>query len=295
MAGKMDSLMDTLTCPVCFEEFEENGDHVPRLLPCTHTLCHTCIGQWIQDKRLECPTCRMKHEATNEEMSFPQNKYILTMMRRRTEAGTDSKICLEHDKDEILFCRETGCQKSICISCLSTTHLGHKVVALEEETKEILIKMLDEVEVTRSSLTTMTTKVTDASAKAVSKTKSSLEQLKQKKEEVVRKFDKMIQEAEDHMKELNVTSPAELSIITENLKLLNEIKKTCADEENTYADVSGKLETVESVKHNAAQLLSKVGKYEYAKYIANQDIYIGEMTMEQRAVFDITAFQGQGK
>ena len=37
-----DSLEYAFTCQVCFEEFEETGDHVPRLLPCTYTLCETC-------------------------------------------------------------------------------------------------------------------------------------------------------------------------------------------------------------------------------------------------------------
>ena len=32
---------DSTNCPICFEPHEEAGDHLPRLLPCTHTLCHT--------------------------------------------------------------------------------------------------------------------------------------------------------------------------------------------------------------------------------------------------------------
>ena len=198
-------------------------------------------------------------------------------------------MCPEHDKDEILFCREAGCQKSICILCLSAAHLGHKVVAADEETREVLNKMREEIEVTSRTLTAMITNVTNVSRKATTKSESSLEEIKQKKEEVVRDFEKMIKETEEHMNELNVTSHDDLNIITENLKLLNEIKKTCEDQENTYADVSGKLETVESIKHNAAELLSKVGKYEYVKYITNQEVYIGEMTMGQ-----YPEFPGQG-
>ena len=40
--------------PVCFESYEETGDHLPRLLPCTHTLCHTCVSAMIHCNTLVC-------------------------------------------------------------------------------------------------------------------------------------------------------------------------------------------------------------------------------------------------
>ena len=111
----MDSLQETLNCPVCFEEFEEDGDRVPRLLPCSHTLCHTCMDQCIRDNRLECPTCRIRHEVGNEEMSFPQNKYILTMVRRRSrlEGGEieEYRRCPDHGQNENLSAAKLGARK----------------------------------------------------------------------------------------------------------------------------------------------------------------------------------------
>ena len=102
----MDSLQESLTCPVCFEEFREKGENVPRLLPCSHSFCQRCIGQLIRNTRLECPTCRMKHEARNEGINFPQNKYILIMMRRRPkfegEEMDESRRCPEHDENPFL-------------------------------------------------------------------------------------------------------------------------------------------------------------------------------------------------
>ena len=74
MAEAPRSLEFLLQCQVCLEDFEEDGAHVPRLLPCTHTLCHTCIGQLIRGDWIECPECREKHEAKKEEKSFPQIK-----------------------------------------------------------------------------------------------------------------------------------------------------------------------------------------------------------------------------
>ena len=181
MAFRMDSLKDSLMCPVCFEEFGENGDHVPRLLPCSHTLCHRCTVQVLKDKRLQCPTCRVKHEARREEISFPQNKYILILVRRRpAQTGELGKAerCLEHGEDKILFCRETECLKAICVSCLSQTHLGHKAVSIKEETKDVVSELLDGIRITSDSLSEKILDVTDNNQKAKEMTESCLEKLR---------------------------------------------------------------------------------------------------------------------
>ena len=36
MAKAPRSLEEILSCQVCYEEFEEDGDRVPRILPCSH-------------------------------------------------------------------------------------------------------------------------------------------------------------------------------------------------------------------------------------------------------------------
>ena len=121
MRARMDSIQESLTCPVCFEEFEENGKHVPRLLPCSHTLCHKCIGQLIRDTRLECPTCRVNHEGKQEETSFPQNKYILTLRRRLGEF----RKCPAHEEDMILYVENPDAREpsvlSVCLKLTSDT------------------------------------------------------------------------------------------------------------------------------------------------------------------------------
>ena len=66
MAEKLDSLDRLLSRQVCFNDFEENGDNVPRILPCSHTLCHTCLSQMIRQNKIECPECREKHEVKKE-------------------------------------------------------------------------------------------------------------------------------------------------------------------------------------------------------------------------------------
>ena len=68
-----DNQMDGLTnCPVCYEEYLESGDFVPRILPCHHSVCEKCVKALLTDSRLTCPECRKRHHATAGAESFPQ-------------------------------------------------------------------------------------------------------------------------------------------------------------------------------------------------------------------------------
>ena len=60
------SLEGILNCPVCFEDYGINDDNdIPRLLPCSHTLCGKCTQELIQKNSLQCPECRKHHPAEN--------------------------------------------------------------------------------------------------------------------------------------------------------------------------------------------------------------------------------------
>ena len=111
-----------LLCTICSEEFEDSGEHIPRLLPCTHTLCETCIKQLIRNNKLKCSECRAKHDAKNEEKSFPQNKYLLMQIKRkpinvrvRKAQRSNKEICVEHKRELVLFCKEPECLKPVCL------------------------------------------------------------------------------------------------------------------------------------------------------------------------------------
>ena len=74
MAAAPSSLDNYLSCQICFEHFEEDGDHVPRIVPCHHTLCEKCVKGMIRENKIICPECRKEHEVKNQEKSFQQNK-----------------------------------------------------------------------------------------------------------------------------------------------------------------------------------------------------------------------------
>jgi len=57
----IDDLKDEyLSCDVCGDEYDEEP-HEPRVLPCLHTFCSSCLEGMVRDWTIICPTCRIKH------------------------------------------------------------------------------------------------------------------------------------------------------------------------------------------------------------------------------------------
>ncbi len=61
---------------MCLDGFEAEGDRVPKLLPCSHTLCVTCLRTLAETCRnVLCPVCRAKHRLSKgREQDFPINR-----------------------------------------------------------------------------------------------------------------------------------------------------------------------------------------------------------------------------
>ena len=83
----MDELTDLTQCPVCFEEYQLDGYRVPKILPCSHTLCEKCLETLIRNNKVDCPECRIKHQAAAGRTSFPQNKYIIAHIKTQRNEG----------------------------------------------------------------------------------------------------------------------------------------------------------------------------------------------------------------
>ena len=94
---------DLLSCGICLEEYQNSGCHVPRLLPCTHTLCEKCLIELLGQQggaKLTCPECRTHHVAPPKQRSFPQNKYLLTFIKSRDIAQSRKS---EEESNEVGF------------------------------------------------------------------------------------------------------------------------------------------------------------------------------------------------
>ena len=109
--GSENSLEFLMECGICFEDFSLEGDHVPRILPCSHTLCEMCIRNILKRKPkdanlLECPMCKVKHPVSQGARSFPQNQFILPIIRKKMisfKTDEEMRKYVEHTAEPSLF------------------------------------------------------------------------------------------------------------------------------------------------------------------------------------------------
>ena len=267
MAQGPDSLEHLLSCQVCFHEFREDGEHIPRLLPCTHTLCESCIGQLIRNDKLECPECRKVHEAKGVK-SFRQNKYILTQVKRKSQdnGGTafGTEMCKEQQKELILFCTESACQKAICIVCLKQAHRKHDVTDVKDGRKEVALQSVVSI---KRNLQTKIAMIVATRVSIKTKTENCISDIMKEKEAIIKHFETMIKDAEKKEEEMMTKLNNEITTLTENLRLLTSIEKKIAEEagpeENLKTD---EFETLKELKENANKFLSGKRTYTYLEY-----------------------------
>ena len=123
MATSSSSTDDKLKCGICLELFQD-----PRSLPCLHTFCRECIQQSLlnDNRSLNCPVCRVKHELGEEGASLlPVDQHSLEklpfqkLLQQQRSGGDANKKCG--------FCGEavspvgwcSDCRVLICSQCLA--------------------------------------------------------------------------------------------------------------------------------------------------------------------------------
>ena len=226
-----DNSSGLLTCVLCEEDYEEEGAHFPRLLPCTYTLCEGCIHYLIQNKTLECPLCGKRHEAKNGAKNFPHNQYLLLIIRRR-KFGTRDKVpglekCEKHGNQLDLFCLE--CQKPICISCVPIDHTKHKVTEIEEHVKESLNRKVTQLIKDEHDKEGM---IFERKKFVTDKVDTCMEEIQKAKEECMKHFDKIIEEVEKQRVDTYLQADTELATIRANSHILNNIHESLNSEDS---------------------------------------------------------------
>ena len=140
---ELDNLKELLTCPVCFNTFNN-----PRHLGCGHQFCEECLRS-IADRHVDgdviCPTCRVLTVVHGDVTSLP--RAVLTSQIQETveylphkQKQTPTKkrkrllTCEEAKCSEVATKRCMKCGRNACDKCINKhDRLKHKTVVIKEE------------------------------------------------------------------------------------------------------------------------------------------------------------------
>lgn len=76
---------NALECGVCNELYDE-GQFRPRILPCSHTHCSSCIQKLISSRRMSCPVCRKQFLAFSVN-NLMINRSLIDVVRQFAGKG----------------------------------------------------------------------------------------------------------------------------------------------------------------------------------------------------------------
>ncbi|XP_030883125.1 E3 ubiquitin-protein ligase TRIM23 isoform X2 [Meles meles] len=171
------AVVKVLECGVCEDVFSLQGDKVPRLLLCGHTVCHDCLTRLpLHGRAIRCPFDRQVTDLGDSGVWGLKKNFALLELLERLQNGHIGQygaaeeaigISGEHQVHAIEFvCLEEGCQTSPLMCCVCKEygkHQGHKHSVLEPEANQIRASILDMAHCIR----TFTEEISDYSRKLV--------------------------------------------------------------------------------------------------------------------------------
>lgn len=120
-------------CPICYDEFSTEGELIPLVLDCGHSVCQQCIMGILQNRSRgqqdsKCPLC--KHKLRNSSIAdFKKNYSLLEAIEKKKEIQEEEDACRCSEKPSF-YCKR--CKKYLCHVC-TQNHLGHPIVAFDHE------------------------------------------------------------------------------------------------------------------------------------------------------------------
>uniref|UniRef100_A0AAQ5ZFG4 RING-type E3 ubiquitin transferase n=1 Tax=Amphiprion ocellaris TaxID=80972 RepID=A0AAQ5ZFG4_AMPOC len=136
--GANGSTVKVLECGVCEDVFSLQGDKVPRLLLCGHTVCHDCLTRLpLHGRAVRCPFDRQVTELGDSGVwGLKKNFALLELLERLQNGATNQSGMAEDalkgmgeciircDEDEShtasMYC--TVCATHLCAECSQLTH-----------------------------------------------------------------------------------------------------------------------------------------------------------------------------
>ncbi|XP_062268603.1 E3 ubiquitin-protein ligase TRIM23 isoform X1 [Platichthys flesus] len=132
------STVKVLECGVCEDVFSLQGDKVPRLLLCGHTVCHDCLTRLpLHGRAVRCPFDRQVTELGDSGVWGLKKNFALLELLERLQNGASNQSGMAEDAlkgmgECIIRCDEdeshtasmycTVCATHLCAECSQLTH-----------------------------------------------------------------------------------------------------------------------------------------------------------------------------
>ena len=256
-----------LKCPLCCESYTERGEHVAKLLPCTHIACGKCIAGIYRrfDKSLHCPICTKKHVYNDGVESISDNQYILMQIKKN-----EQDTCCIHQRELCLFCNGPDCQKPICPLCLKNDHKEHDFDDLTEARKKKYHDLMKRLEIFRNKLNSSKETLSKLEEKNAFQCENCKAKLELGREASIKKlnenFDKLVADVDRQKMKVDEQISETMAIIDDDLLMTESIEET-SSEGSSCNSMSEKLETVRSMTTSHLNTLSKLETCKYYEYI----------------------------
>ena len=288
--GEMEDPVERLLdCDICRNQFtDESGDHLPRNLPCGHTLCDFCLRQLIDNgSELRCPMCRQssnanaKRGAKRGAQSFLHNPFAVALrdeFRKRPKIAPVNAMCEEHSRPSRFYCSDKGCRQTICFQCSIEHHQGHQY----EEFDQMLEAKQKELEnVFGRGRVFLLQKRQCLQDNADAEKEQFMSSLKKNKEDAIKAIKESYKKQEKEYKKRFI-------VVTDNiLDIEKDIDKLTETEEHVKSnspDLPEILEILDEVKEMRDQSRDdcKISPRDVSAEVVNMDALLGLLSLSER-------------
>ncbi|XP_076070313.1 tripartite motif-containing protein 2-like isoform X2 [Mytilus galloprovincialis] len=121
-----------LNCGICLERYKS-----PKVLPCLHTFCATCLSDYIPSESLSvtCPICRQQSILPLEGVCALQTNFFITNLMEVVDQPNICRTCSGQPARPVSKCMD--CNEYLCDNC-TMTHQAleqtqeHNIVSLQD-------------------------------------------------------------------------------------------------------------------------------------------------------------------
>ncbi|XP_061769276.1 tripartite motif-containing protein 2 isoform X1 [Nerophis ophidion] len=156
-----------LICSICLDRY-----HNPKVLPCLHTFCETCLQNYIpaHSLTLSCPVCRQTSILPEKGVAALQNNFFITNLMdvlQRSPGSCSQEAAALNDittvaAGQLLSCPNHGgnvmefycppCETAMCQECTSGEHAEHPTVPLKDVVEQHKASLQDQLDAVKRRL-----------------------------------------------------------------------------------------------------------------------------------------------